>query len=262
MPRPGRSATRRRSRISTTTKSASRKCFASTREDTLVFHVTLRNKSDQEIRYLPESFCVRVGNRLYYQSISDAPGRAAAEVRQHGLFRHHRHAGRRAQRAVAQKRVHRAGDAASPAATASGRQHQPCRPTNHNGPAMKPRDFLNFFKTKTGKLVLFVRFSAAVWSCSACSATNPAALTTWLSRSNPPATNATDKPQVVQSVELPMQPFHPPTPKPEPLPVVKTNDAPKVIVEPPSSRKPAAPTLRAHQPVCRCGNRKCRHRKP
>jgi hypothetical protein len=26
------------------------------------------------IRYLPESFCVRVGNRLYYQSVSDAPG--------------------------------------------------------------------------------------------------------------------------------------------------------------------------------------------
>ncbi len=43
-------------------------------EDTLVFHVTLKNKSGQEIRYLPESFCVRVGNRLYYQSISDAPG--------------------------------------------------------------------------------------------------------------------------------------------------------------------------------------------
>jgi len=43
-------------------------------EDTLVFHVTLRNKSDREIRYLPESFAVRVGNRLYYQSISDAPG--------------------------------------------------------------------------------------------------------------------------------------------------------------------------------------------
>ncbi len=43
-------------------------------EDTLVFHVTLRNKSDREIRYLPESFCVRAGNRLYYQSISDAPG--------------------------------------------------------------------------------------------------------------------------------------------------------------------------------------------
>lgn len=43
-------------------------------EDTLVFQVTLRNKSEQEIRYLPESLCVRVGNRLYFQSISDAPG--------------------------------------------------------------------------------------------------------------------------------------------------------------------------------------------
>lgn len=43
-------------------------------EDTLVLHVTLRNKSDKELRYLPESFCVRVGNRLYYQSISDASG--------------------------------------------------------------------------------------------------------------------------------------------------------------------------------------------
>jgi hypothetical protein len=42
--------------------------------DTLVFHVTLRNKSDREIRYLPESFSVRVGSRLYYQAISDAPG--------------------------------------------------------------------------------------------------------------------------------------------------------------------------------------------
>jgi hypothetical protein len=43
-------------------------------EDTLVFHVVLRNKSETEIRYLPESFAARVGNRLYYQSISDAPG--------------------------------------------------------------------------------------------------------------------------------------------------------------------------------------------
>ncbi|MFO1461560.1 MAG: hypothetical protein U1G08_19425 [Verrucomicrobiota bacterium] len=43
-------------------------------EDTLVFHVTLRNKSEREIRYLPESFCTRVGSRLYYQSVSDAPG--------------------------------------------------------------------------------------------------------------------------------------------------------------------------------------------
>ncbi len=49
-------------------------------EDTLVLHVTLRNKSDKEIRYLPDSFCVRVGNRLYYQSISDAPGALPANA--------------------------------------------------------------------------------------------------------------------------------------------------------------------------------------
>jgi hypothetical protein len=43
-------------------------------EDTVVFHLTLRNKSDREIRYRPDSFTVRAGSRLYYQSVSDAPG--------------------------------------------------------------------------------------------------------------------------------------------------------------------------------------------
>ncbi len=43
-------------------------------EDTLVFHVTLRNKSMKEIRYRPDTFAIRAGNRLYHQSISDAPG--------------------------------------------------------------------------------------------------------------------------------------------------------------------------------------------
>lgn len=49
-------------------------------DDTLVFHVLLRNKSDRDIRYLPESFCVRVGDRLYFQSISDAPGELPART--------------------------------------------------------------------------------------------------------------------------------------------------------------------------------------
>jgi hypothetical protein len=48
--------------------------FRFNQEDTLVFYVTLRNKSEREILYRPESFTVRAGNRLYYQSISDAPG--------------------------------------------------------------------------------------------------------------------------------------------------------------------------------------------
>lgn len=92
---------------------------------------------------------------------------------------------------------------------------------------MKPRDFINFFKTKSGKLVLFVViFGGSLILFS-----------TFRGRHRdledvavaPVRTNVTDKAQVVQSVELPVQPFHPPTPKPDPLPVVRTNAEPKKI---------------------------------
>jgi hypothetical protein len=43
-------------------------------EDTLVFRVVLRNKTDKEILYRPQGFSLRVGERLYSQSISDASG--------------------------------------------------------------------------------------------------------------------------------------------------------------------------------------------
>ena len=43
-------------------------------EDTLVFHLRLKNKTETAIQYRPESFSLRVGNRLYQQSISDAAG--------------------------------------------------------------------------------------------------------------------------------------------------------------------------------------------
>ena len=43
-------------------------------QDTLVFRVVLRNKSGQEILYRPQGFSLRVGERLYSQSISDASG--------------------------------------------------------------------------------------------------------------------------------------------------------------------------------------------
>ena len=107
---------------------------------------------------------------------------------------------------------------------------------------MKPRDFLNFFKTKTGKLVAFIAlFAAALTIFSVVRKHNPSAedavSVTAL------ATNATDKPQVVQSVTRPMQVYYPPPPpKPEPttlpsspqsafpksspLPVVPANQAP------------------------------------
>jgi hypothetical protein len=43
-------------------------------EDTLVFHVTLRNKTDKAIDYDARGFSVRIGERLFFQSISDASG--------------------------------------------------------------------------------------------------------------------------------------------------------------------------------------------
>lgn len=77
---------------------------------------------------------------------------------------------------------------------------------------MKPRDFLNFFKTKSGKLVTFGALFAAgliIFSVvrkqhqSAEDSLSVVAL----------ATNITDKPQVVQSVTRPMLVFNPPPPE-------------------------------------------------
>jgi len=106
---------------------------------------------------------------------------------------------------------------------------------------MKPRDFLNFFKTKTGKLVAFIAlFAAALTILSVVRKHNPSAEDAV--RVTALATNATDKPQVVQSVQRPMQVFNPPPPKseptnylspppsalpkPSPLPTVPANQAP------------------------------------
>ena len=43
-------------------------------EDTLVFLLGITNKLDSPLIYQPDSFALRVGNRLYPQSISDADG--------------------------------------------------------------------------------------------------------------------------------------------------------------------------------------------
>jgi hypothetical protein len=96
---------------------------------------------------------------------------------------------------------------------------------------MKPRDFLNFFKTKSGKLVLFVVvFGGGLLLFSALhnKPGNGDDMDVRVSRSQ---TNMTDKPQVVQTVVRPMQPFYLPTPKPEPQPLPVTNQIPKVPVE-------------------------------
>jgi hypothetical protein len=43
-------------------------------EDTLVFRILLRNKSGEPLQYKPDGFLLRVGERAYPQSISDAGG--------------------------------------------------------------------------------------------------------------------------------------------------------------------------------------------
>lgn len=43
-------------------------------EDTLVFHLRLKNKTENPIHYRPDSFSLRTGTRIYQQSISDAAG--------------------------------------------------------------------------------------------------------------------------------------------------------------------------------------------
>jgi len=43
-------------------------------EDTLIFRVGVTNESDKELRYAPNGFSLRVGERTYPQSISDASG--------------------------------------------------------------------------------------------------------------------------------------------------------------------------------------------
>lgn len=105
---------------------------------------------------------------------------------------------------------------------------------------MKPRDLLNFFKTKTGKLVLFViifggglMLFSAIRDKNGAHAIRPEPL-------SPVRTN--DKPQTVQTVERPMELFRPPQPKAEPPPPPpKTNEPAKAIAEAPKPAPQAPP---------------------
>ncbi len=46
-------------------------------EDTLVFRIAISNKTSADLQFVPESLMVRVGTRIYYQSITDAAGKVA-----------------------------------------------------------------------------------------------------------------------------------------------------------------------------------------
>ena len=96
---------------------------------------------------------------------------------------------------------------------------------------MKPRDFLNFFKTKSGKLVLFVAIFGGGLLVFSVLRGNSGSNDDMDVRVTGSQTNMTDKPQVVQTVVRPMQPFYPPTPKAEPAQMSQTNAAPKAPIE-------------------------------
>jgi len=79
---------------------------------------------------------------------------------------------------------------------------------------MIPRHFLNFFKTKSGKIILFGALLAAALIIFNVARKHQAPADDIVTTA-PLGTNAVSKPQVVESVLRPMQPFHPPAPKPE-----------------------------------------------
>jgi hypothetical protein len=109
---------------------------------------------------------------------------------------------------------------------------------------MKPRDFLNFFKTKSGKLVAFAAlFAAALTIFSVLRKHNTSAEDVVNVTSL--ATNVTDKPQVVQTVERPMQVFNPPPSKSPPTNVI----SPPTTSSPTVSAKTSLPVVPKPSPL-------------
>ena len=105
---------------------------------------------------------------------------------------------------------------------------------------MKPRDFLNFFKTKSGKIVAFAALFAAALTIFSVLRKHHSSGEDGISVAAI-STNTTDKPQVVQTIKRPMEAYYPPAPKaepttsrssastfPTPLPVVPGNQAPSL----------------------------------
>ena len=108
---------------------------------------------------------------------------------------------------------------------------------------MKPRDFLNFFKTKSGKLAAFaVLFTAAL--IIFCALRKQHQSPDDLVSVTALATNVTDRPQVVESVVRPLQAFYPPPPKPEPTNVPSS---PSLSASPASVKPTPLPVVPANQ---------------
>ena len=101
---------------------------------------------------------------------------------------------------------------------------------------MKPRDFLNFLKTKSGKLVVFGALFAGgltIFSVIRQHHTPSEVAATPLATNN-----VSGKPEVVQTVIRPMQVFNPPPPKSAPPPALPARSTSSVSVLTNSSPQP------------------------
>jgi hypothetical protein len=104
---------------------------------------------------------------------------------------------------------------------------------------MKPRDFLDFFKTRSGKLVVFAAVFGGGLVVFSTLRDPSGGEDVQIAQLTP---SATDRPQVVQSIERPMQAFRPPPPKPEPPPSTPRNaEPPKILVEKPKQEPTPQP---------------------
>src|SRR6266542_3660200 len=104
---------------------------------------------------------------------------------------------------------------------------------------MNPRTLLTFFRTKTGKLVLFAALLATALAVigNIRSSRIPEPV------KSPEVDLSTNKSQVVQTVQKEMEVFRPPPPKPEPAPKapVITNQVPQLPAPAPPPRPEPPP---------------------
>src|SRR5260221_11433511 len=119
-------------------------------------------------------------------------------------------------------------------------------PSVHPKAEMNSRDFLNFFKTSSGKIVVFgALFAGALMILSVVRKHHPSAedgiAVAALS------TNATDKPQVVQTIVRPMQVYNPPPSKSQPTALPSSSQSaypnPSSLPLVPASQSPTLPAI-------------------
>lgn len=106
---------------------------------------------------------------------------------------------------------------------------------------MTPREFFAAFRTRSGKFILFgLVFGGGLLLFSALRQDDDGSIKAGFLKS---ASNKKDKPQVVQTVERPMDLFRPPQPKPEPPVRLPKTPEPARVASPPlkSEPPPASP---------------------